>query len=484
MDNRIFFQTRGDIDNKNTSFEDAILHPQADFGGLHTLKDFAPLALSSLIDLDYKELCFAIFEHLHLQTDFLSQAIQRYETFDNPTNPAPLTHFSPTLHIQELYHGPSRAFKDMALQPLASLFGSITPKERYLILTATSGDTGPATLESFKGMDNINVVCFYPHLGTSDVQRLQMTTQNASNLKVLPIYGDFDTAQNILKTLLNDTEFVAMLKEQHIAVSAANSVNFGRIAFQIIYHIWGYLQLCKQRHIELSDEIYSVIPSGNFGNALGAFYAKMMGVPFRKIIIASNTNNILTEWITTGIYDISSKSLLQTHSPAMDILKSSNTERVLFALYGERRTKDLMQQLDKDKKYQLTPSELSQLRMYFDAFYCDDTECLETIKEYAQSHHIIDPHTAVALFCAKKLPKDSQTLVCSTAEWSKFSPTIAFALTGQHLSDQEAIAFLQTTYKLPLHHSIAKLFEVQEREPTPLQSQEVKDAICQWLQTR
>ena len=478
---QLFTQTRGGLDTPMT-FKDSILNPKASFGGLYTLSQLPVLPdLKSLVSLNYEDLTRKVFTHLGLETDGLDEALKSYANFDNPLDPAPTSALHDNFYLQELYHGPSRAFKDMALQPLGKLFAHYAQDKSYLLLTATSGDTGPATLESFKGIKNIKVICIFPHNGTSDVQRLQMTTQDAPNLKVLPIIGNFDDTQHILKNLLQDSSFLTQLEARQIKVSASNSVNFGRIAFQIIYHIWGYLSLARAGEITLGEKIYSVIPSGNFGNALGAFYAKLMGLPLHKIIIASNPNNILTDFIRSGIYDISQRSLLQTYSPAMDILKSSNVERVLFALFGSERTKTLMQALDTKQRYSLDQKELKQLQEHFDAAFCTDEACLNQIKSLASLGKIIDPHTANAYAIAKTLPQDLKILICSTAEWTKFSPTIAYALTDKTLEDKEALKWLSSRFKLPIPQEIEALFSKKQNCSSPLKIQEVKGQIMDWL---
>lgn len=478
---RTFTQTRGG-ETSSIDFKTSILSPRASFGGLYTLSHFPPLpSLSSLLPLSYDELTETIFAHLGLDLDGVSEALESYESFDDPLDPAPISHLHDDFYLQELYHGPSRAFKDMALQPLGRLFATYAQDSKYLLLTATSGDTGPATLESFKGLENIFVVCLYPAQGTSDVQRLQMSTQDADNLKIIPIIGNFDDAQCTLKSLLQDHAFLSTLKDRGFQVSASNSVNFGRIAFQIIYHIWGYLSLVREGKVKIEEEIYSVIPSGNFGNALGAFYAKLMGLPLRQIIIASNANNILTDFIQSGIYDISHRSLLQTYSPAMDILKSSNVERALFALFGSERTKAWMDSLDHHRYYKLTQDELNKLRIYFDAGFCTDEQCLEGIKSLASMGKIIDPHTANAYMIAKTLPEDAKVIISSTAEWSKFSPTIAYALIGKTLDDQEALEWISSEFHLPIHPKIQDLFIKNEQSTNPIEPIEVGNEILKWL---
>lgn len=478
---QIFSQTRGG-ENSPIGFKDTILNPVANFGGLYTLSCFPPFpSLSSLLPLSYAELTQTIFHHLQLDTQTLIEALDRYNSFDTPLNPAPTSHLHEHFYLQELYHGPSRSFKDMALQPLGKLFSSYAQGKKYLLLTATSGDTGPATLQAFQGMDNIFVVCLYPAKGTSDVQRLQMSTQDSPNLKVLPIIGNFDDAQHALKTLIQDPLFLSFLNSNGFNLSVSNSVNFGRIAFQIIYHIWGYLDLVKKGEIGLGEEIYGVIPSGNFGNALGAFYAKLMGLPYKKIIIASNANHILTDFIQSGVYDISCRSLLQTLSPAMDILKSSNIERMLFTLFGSEQTKQWMESLNTHKCYMLKEEQKIKLQTFFDADFCSDLECLRTLKELAQKGLIIDPHTANAYAVANKLPKSHKILIASTAEWSKFSPTIAYAISQEKWGDQKALNFISSEFNLAIPRGIEMLFTQQEKPSKAIKAKEIKKEIIDWL---
>ncbi|WP_304646253.1 threonine synthase, partial [uncultured Helicobacter sp.] len=336
MNIRTFISTRDSNPALAKSFKDAILNPSAPQGGLYTFDTLPKLStqdIISLSNLSYEGLCIKLFKILNLGLDeaLLKDVLRCYKSFDNPNNPAPLHKFSDNLFMLNLYSGPTRAFKDMALQPFGALLSHFAAqkKQTYLILAATSGDTGPATLESFANKPYIKVICLYPDGGTSDIQRLQMTTQNASNCKVIGIKGNFDDAQSALKNLLNDKDFITNLHAQGIYLSAANSVNIGRIVFQIIYHFWAYFSLLKNAQITFGEKISIVVPSGNFGNILGAFFAKKMGLPLQKLVVASNVNNILSDFIHSGVYDVSSRVLLRSKSPAMDILKSSNVERVL-----------------------------------------------------------------------------------------------------------------------------------------------------------
>ena len=487
-----FIETRGNdgIQPQNVSFSQAILSPMASFGGIYIPESLPDLGIEFLqkhLDSSYKTLArdvLAAFE-VDIEPAVIEKALNLYDHFDEPSNPAPLIKVKDDLYVSELYHGPTRAFKDMALQPFGVVLSSLAQSrdEHYLILTATSGDTGPAALETFKNRDHIQVACLYPQGGTSDVQRLQMVTEDAPNLKVIGIHGDFDDAQNALKLLLNSADFNAQLKEKSISLSAANSVNFGRIIFQLIYHIHGYLELVRQSAIKLGDKVYLDVPSGNFGNALGGFYAWKMGLPVEKILIASNANNILTQLITTGKYDLRNASVIPTSSPAMDILKSSNVERILFHLYGAKRTKELMRQLDDKQCYQLTSKELSLLQNLFSADFCTDDEGEIYIKEAFSNGYLMDPHTATCFKAyATCRDKPLKTIAYSTAEWTKFSPTIANALTGEeNAHDREALAAIATKADIQIPAQINELFDKEVAQPTVIDKQDIEKEILAFL---
>lgn len=424
----------------------ALAHPASPTGGLYTLKTIPKLDFAACLNHSYQELAAYICAALGLSGDVLQHALERYNSFSPTHAIAPLRLLTPHLAVQELYHGPTLAFKDMALQPLGALLAHLAKeaKEKFLVLVATSGDTGPATLASLAGLENIKVVCLYPAKGTSLVQALQMQTMDAPNLKVYGIKGDFDDAQSALKNLLGDAKFNAQLKEKGFFVGVANSVNFGRVLFQIVYHVWGYLEWVRSQNIKYGDLIRIVVPSGNFGNALGAFYAKEMGLPIAKIAIVSNANDVLEEFFNTGVYDISYRSLQKTYAPAMDILKSSNVERLLFALFGSERTKECMQNLDIHKRYTLSASELETLQEHFQAISCMDHECLSYIKQvYTEFDYLIDPHTATAFKALDSLKSPLPSVVVSTASWGKFAQTTCLALENKPTADdQEALEVL------------------------------------------
>ncbi len=487
-----FIETRGNDGQRplEVSFSSAILGPMASFGGIYIpqiLPDLEPEFLQKHLDTCYKDLArdvLASFE-IDIEQAVIEEALDLYDHFDDVLNPAPLIRVKDDLYVSELYHGPTRAFKDMALQPFGLILSSLAQSrdEHYLILAATSGDTGPAALETFKNRKNVQVVCLYPDGGTSDVQRLQMVTEDAPNLKVIGIHGDFDDAQNALKLLLSSDTFNAKLKEMDISLSAANSVNFGRIIFQLIYHIHSYLELVRLSAIDLGEKIYLDVPSGNFGNALGGYYAMKMGLPVEKILIASNKNNVLTQLIKNGHYDLRNTSVVATTSPAMDILKSSNVERILYDLYGAERTRELMQQLDDKKYYELTEEELVQLQAIFSADYCEDDEGKNYIKQAFEKGYLMDPHTAT---CFKAYDtcrsKPLMTVAYSTAEWTKFSPTIANALTGEvDTHDIDALKSIAHEAGIDIPVQISELFDKEISQKTLIDKEDIEREILDFL---
>lgn len=487
-----FIETRGN-DNQHplaVTFSQAILNPIASFGGLYTPEKLPELGtefLQSHLNSSYKNLARAILKafEIDISDTVMDEALALYDQFDDKTNPVPVIKVDADLYISELYHGPTRAFKDMALQPFGVVLSALAQQrnEEYLILVATSGDTGPAALETFKNRKNIRVVCLYPDGGTSDVQRLQMVTEHAANIKVIGIHGNFDDAQNALKKLLGSNNFKQKLRQKNIHLSAANSVNFGRIIFQIVYHIHSYLELVRKQAIKLGDKIYLNVPSGNFGNALGGYFAMKMGLPVEKILIASNKNNILTRLINTGSYDLRNQSVIPTTSPAMDILISSNIERVLFDLFGAGRTKDLMQQLEKSRCYQLDMPELEKLQAIFAADYCENEEGKAYIRKAFNQGYLMDPHTAT---CFKtydncRLQK-LNTIIYSTAEWTKFSPVIADALTGDNdASDMDALQTIAKTANIDIPAIINDLFNKEITQTTLVNKEDIEAEIMNFL---
>lgn len=488
-----FIETRGNDGTKpiEVPFSEAILNPSTSFGGLYVPKHLPKLEENFIlnhINSSYKELAYDILEafEIDIEESEINKALALYDNFDDVSNPCPVVKVKDDLFVHEQYHGPTRAFKDMALQPFGSILSSIAKKrdEKYLILAATSGDTGPAALNTFKNKENIQVACLYPDGGTSDVQRLQMVCEDGKNLKVLGIKGNFDDAQNALKNLLASKTFKEELEKDNIKLSAANSVNFGRIIFQIIYHFWSYIQLLKQQEIINGEKIYLIVPSGNFGNVLGGFYALQMGVPIEKLLVASNENNILTQWINTGIYDIRGKELKLTKSPAMDILKSSNIERVIFSLFGAKRTKELMEDLNNNNIFTMSNNETKELQKYFSAIYSDDTFGTQTIKDFLDAGYLMDPHTATCIKAYIELKKKPlKTVIYSTAEWTKFSPTVLNALNENNIQypDKKALEEISNKYKVTLPNSIKDLFHSEINHPLIIEKENIETEIIKFI---
>ncbi len=486
-----FIETRGNDGSKPSSvpFSEAILSPSASFGGLYVPEKLPNLDTNFLerhFASHYKTLALDFLQQfgIDIETEVLEAALSRYDAFDNPSNPVPLSQIEDDCFVSELYHGPTRAFKDMALQPFGYVLSKLAQKrgEHYLIMAATSGDTGPATLETFKNQEGVQVACLYPDGGTSDVQRLQMVTEDAKNLKVIGVEGNFDDTQNTLKDLLASEDFKAELADRNIKLSAANSVNFGRIIFQIIYHIHSYLELVRKNEISMGEKIYLVVPSGNFGNALGAYYAKKAGLPIEKILISSNINNILTDWINNGAYDLTTRELIQTESPAMDILKSSNVERIMFDKFGPARTKELMDALATHGKYQLTADELALLREDFDASYSDDAECEAVVGKYAKKGYIMDPHTATCMRAYDTLrDKNLKTVVYSTAEWTKFSPSVAKSLGYEFKDDTEALKWVSANTNVTVPAMIDGLFTKPIIHSIVVKKEDIKGEMLKFL---
>lgn len=457
-------------DDSKRSFKDAIFSPLSDTGGLYCFDKIEPIT-KDLSAYSYKDVALEIIKSLNLDVDMkiFEKALKSYEEFDDKTCPVKLTKINDKLYINELYHGPTRAFKDMALCPFASLFESLADKDKkYLVMCATSGDTGPATLNAFKSKQNIKAVCIYPRGKTSYIQERQMASLKDENLKVLAIDKDFDAAQSALKTLLNDDEFKNALDDKNYVLSAANSVNIGRILFQIIYHYYAA--------IKLKNTVDVIIPSGNFGNALACFYAKKLGAKIDKIKIISNENNILTEFFNTGIYDISNKTLKLTSSPAMDILISSNIERLMFEFFGQKRTAQLYKDLSSSKRFSITNDELAMLKEHFVASFCTDEKTLKNIKEFS-SHSIIDPHTATAL----NMVDDKINIICSTAEWIKFVPSMAKALYGKSENELLELEKIRKDFDLSVKEEVANLLKDDTRYDELVDVSSIKSKILEWI---
>lgn len=378
--------------------------------------------------------------------EFTQQELLRYaeraygpEKFDTP-DVAPLTQLDAHTHMLELWHGPTCAFKDLALQMLPQLLTASLRKtgenKTACILTATSGDTGKAALEGFRDVPGTKILVFYPKDGVSEIQKLQMVTQEGANVGVYAVEGNFDDAQTGVKQIFSDAALRAQLEEKGYFLSSANSINWGRVLPQIAYYVSSYCQLLADGQIDMGQPVNFCVPTGNFGNILAAYYAKRMGVPVGRLICASNANNVLTEFIATGVYD-RNRPFYQTLSPSMDILISSNLERLLYLL-GESDilVRGDMQNLSKTGRYALAPELAERVRAEFSGGCCGDAQTLDVIgRVFAKTHQLLDTHTAVA--CAvleeyrKKTQDGTHTVLVSTASPFKFAASILHAL-GAH----------------------------------------------------
>lgn len=353
---------------------------------------------------------------------------------------APVVNVHGNENILELWHGPTCAFKDMALQLLPYLMTVSAKKtadgKTIVILVATSGDTGKAALEGFKNVENTKILVFYPVDGVSPMQKLQMTTQEGENVAVCAINGNFDDAQSAVKSIFTNDEIKAQLAEKNMMFSSANSINWGRLVPQIVYYFSAYCDLIEQGRIKAGDEINVVVPTGNFGNILAGYYAKKMGLPIKKLVCASNTNNVLTDFLKTGEYNRNRK-FYATTSPSMDILISSNLERLLYHMSGEdsNTVNELMSALSKDGKYRVSPQLIEKTQDEFSAGYCDEKCVDETIKHNFDDYkYLCDTHTAVAVDVyenyVKETGDDIPTVIDSTASPYKFSKSVLTALLG------------------------------------------------------
>ena len=355
-------------------------------------------------------------------------------------NAAPLYEYDEKTHFLELWHGPTCAFKDMALQILPHLMRVSAAKtgdgKEIVILVATSGDTGKAALEGFRDAKGTRILVFYPEDGVSPMQKLQMATQEGGNVAVCAIRGNFDDAQTGVKQIFTDAAIGETLAANGMQFSSANSINWGRLAPQIVYYVSAYCDLLKAGKIKMGDAVNVAVPTGNFGNILAAYYAREMGLPIRKLICASNRNRVLTDFLTTGVYD-RNRAFYTTTSPSMDILISSNLERLLYHLSGndDAIIRDLMTQLNEQGCYTVPADLLARVRDLFWAGCCDDEETAATIREkFNDYRYLVDTHTAVAVKVYADYRRETgdttPTVIASTANPYKFSASVLEALNG------------------------------------------------------
>lgn len=402
---------------------------------------------------------------------------------------APVKKISNERYILELFGGPTCAFKDMALQLLPYLMSlsikKVSSSKETIILTATSGDTGKAALEGFKDVDNTKIFVFYPGSGVSVMQKLQMETQEGKNVYVYGIEGNFDDAQTAVKTVFTDEKTKKALEEHNKSFSSANSINWGRLLPQIVYYFSAYVELLKNNEIEFGEKVNVAVPTGNFGNILAAYYAYKMGLPIKRLLCASNKNNILTDFIKTGVYD-KNRPFYTTASPSMDILISSNLERLLFELYNhdDEKVKNLMAELKNVGKYKIEDEILEKLDKIFSAEFASEDEMNQAILDtYKNDDYLIDTHTAVAVDCLSKSDLfGEKTIIASTASAFKFPKSVLSALSQDNdLTDLEALEKLSEISNLEIPKPLQNLDKKEIRFDKVLKTASIKDKILEDL---
>lgn len=423
-------------------------------GGLFVPEAFPQLSmdeLQGLVGKSYNEKAKAVLSKF--LTDFSAEELANCvdcaytaEKFDSG-NISEIAKVGEQAYLLELWHGPTCAFKDMALQLLPHLLTvsaeKTVPGKEIVVLVATSGDTGKAALEGFKDVSGTKMLVFYPVHGVSNMQKLQMTTQEGGNVAVCAIEGNFDDAQSGVKKIFTDPDVLKELEKNGQMFSSANSINWGRLVPQIVYYVAAYTSLVEQGEISLGEQVNVVVPTGNFGNILAAYYAKGMGLPVGKLICASNRNKVLTDFLRTGVYD-KNREFHTTPSPSMDILISSNLERLLYDLCGkdDAQIREWFSALAEEGRYSVTPEVLSKLRAGFYGGYCTDEETLSTIgKVFREYGYLSDTHTAVGL----KVYEDyvqvtgdtAKTIIASTASPYKFTGSVLKAITKDPIPEDD-----------------------------------------------
>lgn len=440
----------------------AIVKGLAPNGGLYVPEVFPSVSkeeLNAMAEMNYPQrAAFILGKYLNddLGEEFLKNACEKAYSHFEGGDPVPVVKIDKNLYILELFHGPTCAFKDMALQLLPHLLTrslEVTGiQEEILILTATSGDTGKAALEGFRDVKGTKVAVFYPDEGVAKMQRLQMCVQGGNNVFVAAVKGNFDDCQRAVKKLFASEEFNEKMAKKGIRLSSANSINFGRLAPQIAYYFSAYLDLLSSDQIEEGDKVDFVVPTGNFGDILAGWYAKKMGLPVGRLVCASNRNKVLADFFEKGVYDLTKRHLQRTMSPSMDILISSNLERLLFEISGRdaKLTADRMKALAEKKEYTITQAEKAILDEEFYGGFASEDDTVEAMYEVFDEYgYAMDTHTGVALAVYDKIYKadkekekedeeekpDVPVVILSTANPYKFPQDVLYALSGNDVKD-------------------------------------------------
>lgn len=471
-------------------------------GGLFVPKSIPSVTLEeidALADKSYHERAYFVLSKF--LTDFTDEELKKciesaYTKEKFETNSiAPVYELNDHTYFLELWHGPTCAFKDMALQILPHLLTTSMKKtnenNEVVILVATSGDTGKAALEGFKDVNGTRIIVFYPDNGVSEIQKRQMVTQEGNNVSVAAVKGNFDDAQNGVKKIFTDTEYKALLDRNGFSLSSANSINWGRLVPQIVYYFSAYADLIKGGRIKCGDRINVVVPTGNFGNILASYYAKKMGLPIARFICASNENNVLTDFITTGTYD-KNREFHTTISPSMDILISSNLERFLYNLTDndDEKVKDLMTKLNTEGVYTVGDDVKAKLQSMFSAGFSDDNETMAAIKAVKEEYdYVMDTHTAVAKSVYDKYVEKTgdvtKTIIASTASPFKFNQSVLIALEDcNYVAGKDEFTLLEELSKkgnMQIPKSLAELKNKSINFETVCDKDEMRQIVSDFL---
>ena len=481
-----FRSTRG-LEKEIPSAE-AIINGIAKDGGLYVPDEFPKVydKLKENTNIKYEELAFRVINEYFTDIDDAELMGAINDAYNNRFDVKVKNNFL------ELYHGPTCAFKDAALLFLPQIMKRAKKnqgiKEEVTILTATSGDTGKAALEGFAGVDGFKVVVYYPKNGVSAIQERQMSSQEGDNVKVIGIKGNFDDAQTGVKQIFRDDDFKAKLAQKGYILSSANSINIGRLVPQIVYYFYGYFNLVNQGVIKLDDKINVVVPTGNFGNILAGYYAKQMGLPIDKFICASNENKVLTDFFETGVYD-KKRELILTESPSMDILVSSNLERLLYEASGRNPeiVSELMNSLNAKGVYEVNDKVKSFIKEFYGNFATTDEVYAAIKEEYEKENYVMDTHTAVAHVVKNKYVKetgdDKPALVLSTASPYKFPRSICNALNidVKDIDDFKVLTKLHEETKTDIPKNLANLENAKVLHDEVWDKSQMKDALLSFL---
>lgn len=477
---------------KTVTASQAILKGLADDGGLFVPVSIPklPVSLGELKEMTYQETAYTVMKEF--LTDFTEEELKSciakaYDSKFDTEEIAPLAKVEDAYYL-ELFHGATIAFKDMALSILPHLLTTSAKKNQVkneiVILTATSGDTGKAALAGFADVEGTKIIVFYPKNGVSHVQELQMVTQKGDNTSVVAIHGNFDNAQSGVKAMFENKELEKELNEAGYQFSSANSINIGRLVPQVVYYVYAYAKLLQNEEIAEDEEINVVVPTGNFGNILAAYYAKNMGIPIAKLICASNENKVLYDFFQTGTYDRNREFVLTT-SPSMDILISSNLERLIYKISGEdaRKDTDLMTELKTKGSYAIT-GEMKANLADFAAGYATEEQVAKTIHDiYEDTGYVMDTHTAVAATVYKAYREDSKddrkTVIASTASPYKFAGSVMSAIDPKYKGqdDFKLIEELQKVSGTELPNAIKEILNAEIRHNTECDVDQMEQTV-------